>query len=924
MSEHLDGRPIISFRNALIVGIIIVFSYPTISILLSDYTDLRNAVTNILAIITDLLSALCLIYAAYNSRYNNRIQISWVLLAISRLFYTAGDIIYAYFESVLHQQPFPSIADPAFLAFYPIFALGILMLPKVPMTSSEKQKFFLDVGIVTIASAIVFWIFLIAPTIESQAQEEVVTSILSVAYPVADLVLLFALIETLFRRFESAIMRPVLFLIAGMSLMILSDVLYMDQSLKYGSLTEGTMLFGGLWQTSYYIAYVFIGLAGITQANLKNSDNSSFDIITNPMKFKWATYLPQFCVLSSFFFLIWGYDHLPPISFSALSWAVGGIIGMVVIRQVVALNENVRLYQDKVQEINQRIRAEEEVRKLNATLENRVTERTEELEVANKELKKEIQEHKISDEALRDSQQLMSNMINFLPDALIALDLDGKIIIWNKAIETLTKVRSEDMLGKSNYEHSIPFYGYRKPILIDMILEPHEGFEAEYLGFQRDGDAVVGEAFIPTFSPHGSYLLGKATKLYNASGKVIGVIESIRDMTDRRIMEQKLERTKTELRISADIQRRFIPEHTPVVPRFDIAAVTIPAMEVGGDFYDFIQLPDNRYGIVIADVAGKSIPAAIFMALSRTIIRANIANQKKISNVLASANKMIESDATQGMFVTLLYGVIDEDGLAFRYSNAGHYPPLIFRSANCTFEKEDVTGIALGVIRDANYLENIILISPGDIIALYTDGVTEAMNNNGEMYGEERLLDVISSHCQENAKDIVDQVLENIKSFTEKKEQQDDLTLVILKATGQVQKGRKIRVPAHENEVPGIIGSIEESMRCLGFSDEDNLSFQLAVEEACINIMNHGYRNAKGYISIVLESRPNCFTVIIEDEAPQFDPIRFEKPKLAEDLNEMPIGGFGIHLVKSLTDEMIYDYVEGKNRLTLIKKMFHS
>jgi sigma-B regulation protein RsbU (phosphoserine phosphatase) len=453
-----------------------------------------------------------------------------------------------------------------------------------------------------------------------------------------------------------------------------------------------------------------------------------------------------------------------------------------------------------------------------------------------------------------------------------------------------------------------------------MILEPREGFEAEYFGLQRDGDAVVGEAFIPTFSPHGSYLLGKATKLYNASGKVIGAIESIRDMTDRRIMEQKLERTRTELRIAADIQRRFIPEHTLEVPRLDIAAVTIPAMEVGGDFYDFIQLPDNKYGIVIADVAGKGIPAAIFMALSRTIIRANVANQKKISNVLASANEMIESDATQGMFVTLLYGVIDEGGSAFRYSNAGHLPPLIIRSAKCTFEKGDITGVALGVTRDANYLEETILISPGDIVALYTDGVTEAMNNNGEMYGEKRLVDVISSHCQETAKDIIDRVRENIKSFSEEEEQQDDLTLVILKAAEQVEKGKKIRVLAHENEVPGIISSIEESMRCLGFSDEDNLSFQLAVEEACINIINHGYRNAKGYISIALESRPNCFMVIIEDEASQFDPTRFEKPNLVEDANERPIGGLGIHLIKSLTDEMRYDYAEGKNRLTLIKK----
>ncbi len=126
---------------------------------------------------------------------------------------------------------------------------------------------------------------------------------------------------------------------------------------------------------------------------------------------------------------------------------------------------------------------------------------------------RDVSQRKQAEEALRRSQQLTSDIISFLPDAIMAIDLDGKVIIWNRAMEILTGVKAEEMLGKGNYEHSLPFYEYRRPILVDMVLKPYEGYEAEYFSFQREGTAVVGEVFISTFGRHGSYLLAKATAL---------------------------------------------------------------------------------------------------------------------------------------------------------------------------------------------------------------------------------------------------------------------------------------------------------------------------------------------------------------------------------------------------------------------------
>jgi hypothetical protein len=307
----------------------------------------------------------------------------------------------------------------------------------------------------------------------------------------------------------------------------------------------------------------------------------------------------------------------------------------------------------------------------------------------------------MAEEALKQSERRQADIIEFMPDAILAIDLDGRVMVWNKAMESLTGVKADNMLGKGNYEHALPFYGFRRPILVDMVLTPFKQFENEYASFKKEGNAVLGEIFISSLGPNGSYLLAKAATLYNAAGDKVGAIESIKDITERRKMEQKLERTRTELHIAADIQKSFIPKKTPDIPEFEIEAVSIPAMEVGGDFYDSIVQPDGKYGIVIADVAGKSIPAAIFMALSRTIIRANATNQSQVSKVAKNANKMIASDAPTGMFVTLIYGVLDGETLSLHYANAGHPPPLLFRSANCTIEEEAPMGIVMGIIDDA-------------------------------------------------------------------------------------------------------------------------------------------------------------------------------------------------------------------------------
>ena len=338
-----------------------------------------------------------------------------------------------------------------------------------------------------------------------------------------------------------------------------------------------------------------------------------------------------------------------------------------------------------------------------------------------------------------------------------------------------------DMVGKGNYEYALPFYGIRRPILADLVLLPDEVIEKKYPGLQRDDKTLTSEVFIPTFGPTGSFIWAKATPLYDSLGNIVGSIESIRDMTDMRRTEQTLERSKSELRIASDIQRSFLPERIPPVSGFDLAATFIPAMEVGGDFYDFIP-GDGKLGMVIADVSGKSVPAALFMALSRTIVRVNATHHEKGTDVLEDANNMIAADSRLGMFVTLFYGVLDPNSRSLTYANAGHPPPLLMRGGSEGFEELDVTGIALGAFAGAKYEERRVDLASGDVLVLYTDGVNEAENGNRQQYGIERFCCIVRESCHLCAQGILDKILEDISQFCEGQAQYDDITMVVVKA----------------------------------------------------------------------------------------------------------------------------------------------
>ncbi len=395
-------RQIISSRGALILAASLTLISIAISILLRG--ELRTAVCDGLAILVDSMAALALFYAARRSSICGRqVRLAWTFLTLGLIVHTLGDIMWMITEVVLHQSPLYSLADGPFLAQYPLYITGILLLPGISLTSGERLKVMLDEGIVIIASVMIFWVLIIAPTLESNAGADIGIQILSVAYPVMDLMLLFALIELLFRRIKSRRLGPVMLLIIGTTVMIGTDFLYTSQSL------QNAYVSGGFLDTGWIVAYSLFGLAGVQQINSLNlrstssaspialSSESGF-IETNAFQFTKPYYLPYLCAGVTYILLLWSYSHPLPVSTSYLSLGVGGIIGLIVIRQVVALKENESLCRASK-------RAESEVRRLNEELETRVIERTALFESANRDLQNEIQERKRIEEVLLKSKE---------------------------------------------------------------------------------------------------------------------------------------------------------------------------------------------------------------------------------------------------------------------------------------------------------------------------------------------------------------------------------------------------------------------------------------------------------------------------------------------------------------------------------------
>jgi sigma-B regulation protein RsbU (phosphoserine phosphatase) len=271
-----------------------------------------------------------------------------------------------------------------------------------------------------------------------------------------------------------------------------------------------------------------------------------------------------------------------------------------------------------------------------------------------------------------------------------------------------------------------------------------------------------------------AYHEGHLEFLKTFASQAAAAIERAR-LLDQAMQARNLER---ELEIARGIQASFLPTTPPTMPGLDLAGLNIPYRDVGGDYYDWIRIVDNQIGLAIGDVSGKGVAAALLMAAFRASLLAEIRNHYAIRRILQKVNRLLFESTEPGKFVTAFYGVLDAKNRVFTFSNAGHNPPLLLH-ADGRAEWLTEGGLPLGVLEDSSYEERPTPLASGDVLVLYTDGVTEAANEHEEEFGVERLEALVRATAHRPAVEIVEAIRTQVNAFTGARHLNDDLTLLV-------------------------------------------------------------------------------------------------------------------------------------------------
>ena len=249
-----------------------------------------------------------------------------------------------------------------------------------------------------------------------------------------------------------------------------------------------------------------------------------------------------------------------------------------------------------------------------------------------------------------------------------------------------------------------------------------------------------------------------------------------------------------EFEIASDVQRHLLPSQSPVYPGLDVAFSYRPARQLGGDYYDFILLSSDRIAIAVGDVSGKGLPSALLMASLQSLVHTNLAvREGELARFATELSQRVYEETTPERYVTLFFGILDTSVLTFRYVNAGHHAPLFFRKWNLSRRSSDLetleqSGPPLGLFPGTRYLAGQTSLQEGDVLVLYTDGVSEATNEEGEEFGEERLMQVVRSSISLSASQVCQEIEHHLNQFTGSRPQWDDMTLAVVKVKPEFAK----------------------------------------------------------------------------------------------------------------------------------------
>ena len=411
------------------------------------------------------------------------------------------------------------------------------------------------------------------------------------------------------------------------------------------------------------------------------------------------------------------------------------------------------------------------------------------------------------------------------------------------------------------------------------------------------------------------------------------VFVSVADVSQLKELERQLaianERMSTELNFARDIQISMLPLIFPAFPdrqEVTIHAALDSAREVGGDFYDFYFLDDDHLCFVVGDVSGKGAPGALMMAVSKTLIKSRAADDNEPASILTHVNDELSQDNVSSMFVTVFLGILNVKTGEFVYTNAGHNPPYIRRRDGSILKIDAFHGPVIGAMPGMPYDQDEERLYEGDVILVYSDGVTEAFSEDDQLFSETRLENLLSSELLDSAESVVAATQEALVRFVGEAEQSDDITLLAVQyllqpeAEGSIELGITIK---NRLEDMGIVeAQFSEFAADNDLSDPVRQSMSVVLDEMLNNVISYAYQGEKEKeIEVNFELSGNRLVLTIKDSGVPFNPFTRATPDIAESIEERAIGGLGIHMVRNMMDEYSYQRQINKNVVTLVKRI---